>query len=76
MMDMEGLKDMMKGLEKQTQTHVFFNNDKVQLKKENLEDAEEIVTDGKHQMHLTMKSGKEIILKNTNFTQYQEAWNK
>jgi hypothetical protein len=76
MMDMEGLKDMMKGLEKQTQTHVFFNNDKVQLKKENLEDAEEIVTDGKHQMKLTMKSGKEIILKNTNFTQYTEAWNK
>ena len=75
-MDMEGLKDMMKGLEKQTQTHVFFNNDKKHLKKENLEDAEEIITDGKHQMKLTMKSGNKIILKNTNFTQYQEAWNK
>jgi hypothetical protein len=76
MMDMESLKDMMKGLEKQTQTHVTFDNDKIMLKKENLEDAEEIVTDGKHQMHLLMKSGKKIILKNTNFTQYKEAWNK
>jgi hypothetical protein len=73
---MQDLKDMMKGLNKQTQTHVTFDNDKVMLKKENLEDAEEIVTDGKHQMHLTMKSGKVIVLKDTNFTQYKEAWNK
>jgi hypothetical protein len=73
---MQDLKDMMQGLNKQNQTHVTFDNDKVMLKKENLEDAEEIVTDGKHQMHLTMKSGKVIVLKNTNFTQYKEAWNK
>ena len=71
-MDMEALKDMMKGLEKQSQTHVTFPNDKVMLKKENLENAVEI----DFKMHLTMKSGKEIILKNTNFTQYTEAWNK
>jgi hypothetical protein len=73
---MQDLKDMMQGLNKQNQTHVTFDNDKVMLKKENLEDAEEIVTDGKHQMHLTMKSGKVIVLKDTNFTQYKEAWNK
>ena len=73
---MQDLKDMMQGLNKQNQTHVTFDNDKVMLKKENLEDAEEIVTDGRHQMHLTMKSGKVIVLKNTNFTQYKEAWNK
>lgn len=72
---MEGigdLKEMMKGLNKQTQTHVTFDNDKIMLKKENLEDAEQI----DNQMHLTMKSGKVIVLKNTNFTQYKEAWNK
>jgi hypothetical protein len=73
---MQDLKDMMKGLDKKTQTHVFFDNDKKQLKKENLEDAEEKVTDGKHQMHLTLKSGKIIILKNTNYAQYCDAWNK
>ena len=75
-MDMEALKDMMQGLKKQSQTHVVFQNDKKHLKKENLEDAEEIVTDGRYQMKLTLKSGKVIILKNTNFTQYKEAWNK
>ena len=72
---MEGiadLKEMMKGLEKQTQTHVTFDNDKIMLKKENLESAEE----KNHQMHLTMKSGSEIVLKNTNFMQYKTAWDK
>ncbi|GAF85712.1 unnamed protein product [marine sediment metagenome] len=73
---MQDLKDMMKGLDKKTQTHVNFDNDKIMLKKENLEDAEEKVTDGKHQMHLTLKSGKVIILKNTNYAQYCDAWNK
>ena len=72
---MEGigdLKEMMKGLEKQTQTHVTFDNDKIMLKKENLDDAIEI----DYQMHLTMKSGKVIVLKNTNFMQYKTAWDK
>ena len=73
---MQDIKDMMKGLNKQTQTHVNFNNDKIMLKKENLESAEEKVTDGKHQMHLTLKSGNTIILKNTNYAQYCDAWNK
>ena len=68
----EDIKDMMKGLNKQTQTHVNFNNDKIMLKKENLESAEEI----DYQMHLTMKSGNIIILENTNYAQYCDAWNK
>lgn len=69
---MQDLKDMMQGLNKQNQTHVTFDNDRVMLKKENLEHAEQI----DNQMHLTMKSGDVIVLKNTNFMQYKEAWNK
>ena len=72
---MEGLgdiKNMMEGLQKQTQTHVTFDNDKIMLKKENLESAVEI----EFQMHLLMKSGKTIVLKNTNFAQYKSAWDK
>lgn len=71
-MDIGEIKNMVEGLKKQSQTHVTFDNDKIMLKKENLEDAKEI----DFQMHLTMKSGKTIVLKNTNFAQYKSAWNK
>ena len=72
MIDLKGLQDMVKGLEKQNQSHVSFPGDGVIIKKDELLSAEQI----NKQMHLKMKTGNDIILKNTNFTQFQESWNK
>jgi hypothetical protein len=69
---MQDLKDMMQGLNKQNQTHVTFDNDKVMLKKDELD----ISIEKNHKMYLTLKNGTEIILENTNFNQFKTAWNK
>ena len=66
------INDLMKNIGKVTQTHVTFPSDAVMIKKDDLLHAEQI----DKQMHLMMRGGKEIILKNTNFTQFQDAWNK
>lgn len=63
---------MVKGLEKQNQSHVSFPQDGVIIKKDELLSAQQI----DKQMHLKMKTGGDIVLKNTNFTQFENAWNK
>lgn len=72
MIDLNGLQDMVKGLEKQNQSHVSFPQDGVMIKKDELLSAEQI----DKQMHLKMKTGNDIILKNTNFVHFQAAWDK
>jgi hypothetical protein len=66
------INNLMQNIGKISQTHVSFPQDAVMIKKDDLLHAEQ--KDKK--MYLTMRGGKEIILHNTNFNQFQEAWDK
>lgn len=71
-MDFKEIENLTKSLGKINQTHVSFPFDGVMIKKDELISAEQIDA----QMHLNLKGNIKIILKNTNFNQYQDAWNK
>ena len=80
MMDFENLgidiEKMMKEVKGMNNTHVTFPNAGVQIKKDDISTACEVLENDIKNIIVTLKNGKEITLKNTSFFEYQKEFNK
>ena len=80
MMDFENLgidiEKMMKDVKGMNNTHVTFTNAGVQIKKDDISTACEVLENDIKNIIVTLKNGKEITLKNTSFFEYQKEFNK
>ncbi len=80
MMDLNNLgidlDKMMKDVKCMNNTHVTFTNAGVQIKKDDISTAIEVLENDIKNIIVTLKNGKEIKLKNTSFFEYQKEFNK
>jgi len=70
------LDKMMKDVKGMNNTHVTFTNAGVQIKKDDISTAIEVLENDIKNIIVTLKNGKEIKLKNTSFFEYQKEFNK
>ena len=80
MIDLDNLgidiEKMMKDVKGMNNTHVTFSNAGVQIKKDYISTACEVLENDIKNIIVTLKNGKEITLKNTSFFEYQKEFNK
>ncbi len=70
------IEKMMKDVKDMGNTHVTFTNAGVQIKKDDISTACEVIENDIKKIIVTLKNGKEIILDNTSFFEYQKEFNK
>jgi hypothetical protein len=70
------IEKMMKDVKDMGNTHVTFTNAGVQIKKDDISTAIQVIENDSKKIIVSLKNGKEIILDNTSFFEYQKEFNK
>jgi hypothetical protein len=70
------IEKMMKDVKGMNNTHVTFTNAGVQIKKDDISTAIQVIENDTKKIIVSLKNGKEIILDNTSFFEYQKEFNK